>query len=153
MQDLDKILDKYPFVQKDNLISILQDIQDDCGYLSEEAIVKVGRYLDMPTSKIYGLASFYHHFRFNPKGKFHIKICNGTSCHANANVLILKEIENKLGIKPNQTTKDGLFSLEETSCLAACGNGPVIQINEEYFADLNVKRVMQIIDSFIKMEE
>lgn len=67
MADFEKILEQYPFVQRDNLIPILQEIQDNYGYLSEEAIVKVGRYLKMPTAKIYGLASFYHHFRFNTK--------------------------------------------------------------------------------------
>jgi len=68
MPNLEEILEKYPFVQRDNLISILQDVQNEFGFLSEEAVVKVGKYLDLPTSKIYGVATFYHHFRFKTKG-------------------------------------------------------------------------------------
>ncbi|MCB2195450.1 MAG: NAD(P)H-dependent oxidoreductase subunit E [Bacteroidetes bacterium] len=153
MADLEKILEQYPFVQRDNLIPILQEIQDNYGYLSEEAIVKVGRYLKMPTAKIYGLASFYHHFRFNTKGKYHIKVCNGTSCHARLNTLIIQKIEKLVGIKNEEVTKDGLFSIEETSCMAACGNGPVMSINDEFYPDLTIEKVKEIIDSYKRLEE
>ena len=153
MPNLEEILEKYPFVQRDNLIPILQDIQDECGYLSEEAIVKVGKYLDLPTAKIYGLATFYHHFRFNDKGKYHIKICNGTSCHVYSNILIINELEKKLGIKDEEITKDGLFSIEETTCMAACGEGPVMAVNDKYFTHLTIEKVAEIIDSYKSMEE
>ncbi len=153
MPDLDEILEKYPFVQRDNLIPVLQDIQDEFGYLSEEAIVKVGKYLNLPTVKIYGLATFYHHFRFIAKGKYHIKICNGTSCHVNSNILIINELEKKLGIKDEEITKDGLFSLEETTCMAACGEGPVMAVNDKYFTNLTIEKVAEIIDSYKSMEE
>jgi NADH:ubiquinone oxidoreductase subunit E len=153
MSNLDKILEKYPFVQRDNLIPILQDIQDECGYLSEEAIIKVGKYLNLPTAKIFGLASFYHHFRFNITGKYHIKICNGSSCHVNSNMLIIKEIKKRLGIRGEEVTKDGLFSMEETNCIAACGEGPVMAINERYFTHLSIEKVAEIIDSYKSLEE
>lgn len=153
MPNLEEILEKYPFVQRDNLIPVLQDIQDQFGYLSEEAIVKVGKYLNLPTAKIYGLATFYHHFRFIAKGKYHIKICNGTSCHVNSNILIINELEKKLGIKDEEITKDGLFSLEETTCMAACGEGPVMAVNDRYFTDLTIEKVAEIIDSYKSMEE
>ncbi len=153
MPNLEEILEKYPFVQRDNLIPVLQDIQDEFGYLSEEAIVKVGKYLNLPTVKIYGLATFYHHFRFIAKGKYHIKICNGTSCHVNSNILIINELEKKLGIKDEEITKDGLFSLEETNCMAACGEGPVMAVNDKYFTHLTIEKVAEIIDSYKSMEE
>lgn len=153
MLNLDEILEKYPFVQRDNLIPILQEIQDEFGYLSQDAIQKVGKYLNMPTAKIFGLASFYHHFRFKSRGKYHIKICNGTSCHVYANGLIIKEISKKLGIRDNEVTKDGLFSLEETTCLAVCGEGPVMAVNDEYFTNLTIEKVNKIIDSFKSREE
>ncbi|HAF29238.1 MAG TPA: NAD(P)H-dependent oxidoreductase subunit E [Bacteroidales bacterium] len=153
MSNLDKILEKYPFVQRDNLIPILQDIQDEFGYLSEEAIIKVGKYLSLPTAKIFGLASFYHHFRFNITGKYHIKICNGSSCHVNSNMLIIKEIKKRLGIRGEEVTKDGLFSMEETNCIAACGEGPVMAINERYFTHLSIEKVAEIIDSYKSLEE
>ncbi|HSH51494.1 MAG TPA: NAD(P)H-dependent oxidoreductase subunit E, partial [Bacteroidales bacterium] len=128
MQKIEKILDQYPFVQRDNLIPILQKIQHTFGYISEEAIVKVGNYLKMPTSKIYGLATFYNQFRFTPKGKYHIKVCNGTSCHVNGNHLMIKEIEKILGIKNGENTTNNKFSLEMTSCMGVCGIGPVMAV-------------------------
>ncbi len=153
MSSLEKILERYPFVQRENLIPILQDIQDEFGYLSEEAIVKVGKYLDMPTAKIFGLASFYHHFRFVHKGKYHIKICNGTSCYSNSNKLIIHELEKKLGIRNEETTKDGLFSIEEVTCMAACGEGPIMSVNDKYYTNLTIYKVAKIIDTYKNMEE
>ena len=153
MPKLEKILEKYPFVQRDNLIYILQDIQEYFGYLSEDAIVKVGKYLNLPTAKIYGVATFYNQFRFNAKGKYHIRICNGSSCHVNLNVLILDELKKMLEIDNEGITKDGLFSLEETTCMAACGMGPVMAVNEKYFTNLTIEKITEIIDSYKSMEE
>jgi len=153
MPSLEEILEKYPFVHRENLIPILQDIQDKFGYLSEESIVKVGKYLNLPTAKIYGLASFYHHFRFIQKGKYHIKICNGTSCYANSNKIIIRELEKLLRIRNEETTKDGLFSLEEVTCMAACGEGPVMMINEKYYTNLNIGKMAKIIESYKSLEE
>ena len=153
MPNFEKILEKYPFVQRDNLIPILQDIQDEYGYLSEEAIVKVGKYLKLPTAKIYGLASFYHHFRFHKKGKYHIKICNGTSCHASSNILIIQKLEKLLGVKNDEVTRDGLFSLEELTCMAACGKGPVMCVNDEYYTYLTAEKVKAVIESYKRLEE
>jgi NADH:ubiquinone oxidoreductase subunit E len=77
------ILEKYPKGHRDCLIPILQDIQEEYGYLSEVSVIEVGRYLDLPSSKIFGLATFYNQFRFVPRGQFHIRSCHGTSCHVN----------------------------------------------------------------------
>ncbi len=153
MREIEKILDQYLFVQRDNLIPILQEIQNTFGYISEEAIVKVGNYLKMPTSKIYGLATFYNQFCFSPKGKYHIKICNGTSCHVNGNNLMIKEIEKILGIKDGENTKDNKFSLEMTSCMGVCGMGPVMAVNDKYYTCLTVKKVTEIIRDYQQMEE
>ena len=153
MPEIDQILEKYPFVQPENLIPILQEIQDEIGYLSQEAIVRVGRYLNVPTSKIYGLATFYNQFRFEEKAKFQIKICNGTSCHVKSNILIIKEIEKKLGIKLGEVTRDKMFSLEETSCMGACGYGPVISINDKFFTQMTVVKTIHLLDSYLYKEE
>ena len=153
MSRLDEILERYPYVQRDNLIPILQDIQEEFGCLSEEAIIKVGKYLNLPTSKIFGLASFYHHFRFNKKGKYHIKVCNGTSFHANENIFIINELKNKLGIKSEEISKDDIFSLERTSCMASCGEGPVISINDTFYTKLDVDKISEIIEYLKEFEE
>lgn len=148
MIEIESILEKYPFVQRDNLIPILQDIQKQYGFLSEEAIVKVGKYLSMPTSKIYGLATFYNQFRFEAKAKYHICICNGTSCHINANAAVIKEFKKLLNIDLGEITKDGNFGLEECSCMGACGLGPVVKVNDTFYTNVNVKQVAEIIEYY-----
>jgi NADH-quinone oxidoreductase E subunit len=153
MPEVERILGNYPFVQRDDLIPILQEIQDSIGYLSEEAIVKVGKHLNIPASKVYGLATFYNQFRFEAKGKYHIQICNGTSCHVNTNTLIINELFKKLSIKNGEITKDGNFSLEETTCMGACGFGPVMAINGKYFTKLNLKKLNEVIEFYMNLEE
>jgi len=152
MPTIDSILQKYPFIQPDNLITILQEIHDEFGFISQEALVKIGSYLKMPTSKIYGLATFYNQFRFEPKGKYHIRICNGTSCHLNSNTIILKELYKKIGIRNGEVTKNGMFSLEETSCMSGCGNGPVMEVNGIFYTKLTVDKITELINFYLKIE-
>lgn len=153
MNKIDLILEKYSFAQRENLIPILQDIQDEIGYLSEEAIVKVGKFLNMPTSKIFGLATFYNKFRFFAKAKYHIRICNGASCHANSNKLVINELYKQLSITNGEITKDGLFSVEETTCLSACGFGPVLSVNDKFYTNLSVHKVSEIVQYYKNLEE
>ena len=146
MKDIiDSLLDKYSHSRRDSLIPILQDIQEEVGYLSEEAIVLVGKHLDMPTSKIYGLATFYNQFRFEPKGKFHIQVCHGTACHLLGTARIIDIIEKKLKLKEGQTTRNGKFSLEVVPCIGACAQSPVISINGEFYCNLTEDRLKQIL--------
>ncbi|OFX26889.1 MAG: hypothetical protein A2041_12125 [Bacteroidetes bacterium GWA2_31_9b] len=152
MPEIDSILEKYPIIQTDNLISILQEIQEKFGFISKEALVKISDYLKIPTSKIYGLASFYSQFRFEPKGKYHIRICNGTSCHINSNLIILNELYKKLSIKDGEVTKNKLFSFEETECMSGCGYGPVMTINEKVYTKLTIDKVLDIINFYMQIE-
>jgi NADH-quinone oxidoreductase E subunit len=142
---IEELLEKYSHSRRDSLIPILQDIQEVVGYLSEEAIVLVGRHLEMPTSKIYGLATFYNQFRFEPKGNYHIQVCHGTACHMLGAVSIIDIIEKKLKIKAGQTTRNGKFSLEVVQCIGACAQSPVISVNGEYYSNLTSERLKQIL--------
>ena len=142
---IDILLEKYSHSKRDSLIPILQDIQEEVGYLSEEAIVMVGRHLDIPTSKIYGLATFYNQFRFEPKGKYHIQICHGTACHILGAVPIIDIIEKKLKIKAGQTTRNGKFSIEVVPCIGACAQAPVIAINGEYYSNLTQEKIRDLL--------
>ncbi len=126
------ILEKYPRSHRDCLIPVLQDIQEQYGYISEASVVEVGHYLNLPSSKIYGLATFYNQFRFEPMGRFHIRLCHGTSCHVSAATDILKELEKNLKITSGKTTRDGMFSLELVACMGACHLAPLIQVNDKY---------------------
>jgi len=141
-------LKKYRGVGRDSLIPILQDIQDIEGWLSEEALTSVGVLLEMPASKVYGVATFYNQFRFQPKGRFHIQICRGTACHVLGSASALEEIKKTLKIDVDETTKDGLFSLEIVACLGTCGLAPVININGNFHAGVNQSSIRDIISFY-----
>ena len=143
--DIDTILEKFSGLQRDNLIPILESIQEEQGYISEEAIIKVGRFLKLPASKIFGVATFYDYFHFEPSPKFRIKMCNGTACHILGAGTILQELENELKISPGQVTRDGAFGLEVVSCIGACGSAPVLMVNEEFHTNLSGNNLKQII--------
>jgi NADH:ubiquinone oxidoreductase subunit E len=143
--DLDIILKKYKQGKREDLIPLLQEIQEDHGYLSEEAIVKTGSFLGLSTTKIYGLATFYDKFRFIPSGKIQIRICHGTSCFLNGSQAIINRIKEETGIIPGQTSRDGSFSYEIVSCMGGCNNGPVINVNGEYHAHIKPEQIPEFI--------
>ncbi len=151
-KNIEQVLLKHKDEKRDSLIPILQEIQESLGYLSENAIVKVGKHLKLPTSKIYGVATFYNQFRFEPLGKYHIQICRGTACHVLGSATVLEELEKYLKIKAGQTTKDGLFSIEVVACIGACGLAPVITVNGEFHAKVTTENIKQIVDTCRKKE-
>lgn len=151
--DIETILEKYPDKGRDNLIPLLQDIQEKYGYLSENSIISVGKYLSLPTSKIFGVATFYNQFRFEPKGKYHVQVCRGTACHVLGSATVLKELEKQLKIKAGQTTKDQQFSIEVVACIGACGLAPVISINGEFHAKVTTDSIKEIINAYRNKEE
>jgi NADH-quinone oxidoreductase E subunit len=152
-EQISGILTRYPRGHRDCLIPILQDIQEEFGFISESSVVEVGRYLDLPSGKIFGLASFYNQFRFEPRGKYHIQLCHGTSCHVNHAADVIRELEKKLLIRPGQTTRDGMFSLEHVACMGACHQAPMVRVNEVYHTRLKPGEISEIIDSYIHQEE
>jgi len=143
-----KILEHYPNAGRDSLIPILQEIQETQGFLSREAVVVVGEYLNLPTSKIYGVATFYNQFRFTPKGRFHIQCCRGTACHVKGSAAVLDALQRELKINAGDTTRDGLFSLEVVACIGACGLAPVLNIDGNFHANMSTKKVPDIIKSY-----
>jgi len=152
METVREILKKYDDAKRDSLIPILQDIQDRLGYIPREAVRDIGKHLNLPASKIYGVATFYNQFRFEPLGKYHIQICRGTACHVKGSEKVLETLERELGIKTGKTTRDGLFSLEVVACLGACGLAPVITVNGEVYANMDSEKVKKLIKSLKKEE-
>ena len=145
---LEKIFTKYPRASRENLIPILQDVQESDGYLSREAIQDISRYLKLPSSKVYGVATFYNQFRFHPTGRFHIQLCRGTACHVNGSAKLLEAVKKILKVEPGQTTKDKMWSLETVACMGACGLSPVICINGEFHAKVTPKLLVKILDQY-----
>ena len=146
--DIDDILQGYPDAGRDALIPILQAVQGRVGYLSSDVVVRIGEHLDLPASKIYGVATFYNQFRFQAPGRFHVQVCRGTACHVKGSAAVLEAIRKDLGIDPDQTTRDGLFSLEVVACIGACGLAPVISVNGEFHAGVSPETVGGILQTY-----
>lgn len=149
---IDEILDGYPGASRDALIPILQKVQSELGYLSKEAVVRVGKHLSLPASKIYGVATFYNQFRFQAPGKYHIQVCRGTACHVKGSGELLRTFQRELNIEPDETTRDGEFSLEVVACIGACGLAPVIAVNGEFHAKLTENDTKKVLKEYRSRE-
>ncbi len=145
MNAVDSILKKHPRAGRDALIPILQEVQEDQGYLSREAVTRISKHLSLPASKIYGVATFYNQFRFLPKGKYHFMVCRGTACHVKGSGRVLEMAQKILKLKPGQTSRDRLFSLEIVACMGACGLSPVMNLNGEFYARITPQKLVKII--------
>ena len=148
--DIEAILKKYPDAKRDALIPLLQAVQEAQGFLSREAVIRVGQHLNLPASKIFGVATFYNQFRFSAIGKNHIQVCRGTACHVRGSAAVLEAIKSDLGINAGQTTRDGQFSIEVVACIGACGLAPVITINGEFFAGMTSDSVKELLATYRK---
>lgn len=145
---IEEILTQFPQIKRNALIPMLQAVQDEFGYISEHAITRIGAHLSLPTSKVYGLATFYNQFSFSPRGYYHVVLCNGSSCHMSGAEDLIKELGKLLDIRDGETTHDGLFSLEVQSCIGACGQSPVLSVNGHYHSGISVKELREIINQY-----
>ena len=146
-EQITKILQQYPKGKMESLMPVLQGIQHEIGFIPEEAIVPVAEHMGIPTSKVYGVATFYDQFRFSKKGKIHIRICHGTACHVMGSSNVLKELEKELKIKSGEVTKDGVFSLEIASCIGACSLAPVLEVNGNFYPMVNKEQIRGILNT------
>lgn len=144
---LNEILKKYK-KEKDNLIQILNEIQETYGYISETAIEEISKYLDLPKAEIFGVVTFYSRFSLKPKGKYNFAVCLGTACYVKGAEKILDRLKEVLEINPGETTEDGMFSIEETRCLGACGLAPVFTVNGEVYGKATVKMLDEVIKKY-----
>ena len=140
--------------KRENLLQILHDIQNQNqeNYISEENIKTLSEEMKIPVSDIKGTASFYSMYSFVPRGKYIIRICESPPCHILGAQTIFDAVEKKLGIKEGETTKDGLFTLEGTSCLGICGVAPAMMINDEAYGNLNEKKINEILEQIQEKE-
>lgn len=136
------------------LIPILQEIQEEYRYLPEEVMTFVAMSLGLSPAKVFGVASFYAHFALEPKGKYVIRLCNGTACHVKRAEGILHALYTRLNINEKApTTTDMLFTVETVSCLGACGLAPVMVINDKVYGQMTPERAVALVDEIIKKEE
>ena len=135
-----------------SLIPLLQKIQDKYGYLPHEALVKLADYLQVPLSRVYGVATFYAQFNFTPLGKYVVKVCHGTACHVNGSKNIAQALKEELGIEENETSADGLVTLQSVACLGCCSLAPVISVNDKVYGNLTPDAVRKIAQKVLKEE-
>ena len=140
--------------KRENLLQILHDIQNQSlqNYISEENVKTLSEKMKIPVSDIKGTASFYTMYSFVPRGKYIIRVCESPPCYLLGAQTIFEAIETKLGIKEGETTKDGLFTLEGTSCLGICGVAPAMMINDEAYGNLNEKKINEILEQIQEKE-
>ena len=131
---------KYPTNQS-AIMPVLWLAQKKWGWLSKEVMEYVGELLDLPYSHVYGVATFYTMYFKKPMGKKHIQVCTNVSCMLRKGDEIFEHVSNKLGIRHNEATDDGTFSLEEVECMGACGGAPMIAVNEEFFENVDISKV------------
>ena len=146
---LDKVLEQYQGTEG-SLITILQKAQDIYGYLPREIIEHVAEFTGIKPARIYGVATFYTQFRFQPVGKYLILLCQGTACNVNGSKMIEEAVFEELGISDGQTTEDGLFTLNNVACLGCCSLSPVMMVNGETFGSLTKEKVREIFSGLKK---
>jgi len=132
------------------LIPLLQAAQESYGYISETAIKYISGVTGIPESEIYGVVTFYKQFRLKPLGHFLVRLCDGTACHVNDAKTLKEIIEDELGMENDDTTDDGLFTLEEVACLGCCSLAPVIMINDKTFGRLTPQSLRKILRKYKK---
>ncbi|MFP3872283.1 MAG: NADH-quinone oxidoreductase subunit NuoE [Candidatus Natronoplasma sp.] len=146
-REVKSVLKEYP-VTPSSLIPILQQCQDRFGYLPRDVIEEIADYLEMPSSKVYGVATFYAQFRFEPLGDHMIRVCHGTACHVKGAEEIGETIENHLGVETGETTEDGLFTLERVACLGCCSLAPVMMVDDTAHGNLTREKARDIIQEY-----
>ena len=143
-KQLDEILSRYTGESGD-LIPILQEAQERFGYLPGEVMQWIAKFLRLPESNVFGVATFYAQFKFTPIGKRIVKVCRGTTCYVRGGARILNEVEKQLGIKPGETTDDLEYSLETIACFGSCALAPIVVIDKTVYGRMTTKKVAEIL--------
>ena len=145
-KEFEGILRKYPDKQA-GLLPVLYLAQREFGYISREVMDYVASLMGLPESEVLGVATFYTMYNKKPVGKYFIQVCTNISCSILDAEKIVKHIEGKLGIKVGETTKDNKFTLATVECLGSCGTAPMMQINDDYYENLSMEKVDEILEN------
>jgi NADH-quinone oxidoreductase subunit E len=135
-----------------DLVPVLQRTQEALGYLSPEAISRIGRRLRLSENEVFGVASFYAQFRFTPPGRHRLRVCLGTACHVKGGVQMLETVERRLGAGAGETTPDGQYDVERVACLGCCALAPVITLDDDVHGQMSVLRLQELLDADVVRE-
>ncbi|MBQ8647705.1 MAG: NAD(P)H-dependent oxidoreductase subunit E [Oscillospiraceae bacterium] len=150
MERVESIIDSYG-CERHNLIAIMQDIQAEFKYLSPEVLELIAKKLNVGVAKVYSVATFYENFSLESKGKYIIKVCDGTACHVRKSQPIYNAIREHLGLKGKQkTSANGLFTLETVACLGACGLAPVVTVNDQVHSKMTPDAMIELLKQLEK---
>ena len=147
IEQIDKIIDKYDN-EKGVLIQLLLDIQHECNWIPQEAVLEINKRLKIPVSEIYRVASFYTALSLKPRGTHLVRVCAGTACYVRGGPRILDSVERTLKIKSGETTCDKKFSLETVNCLGCCALGPVVEIDGQYHGKLSPAKIEKLLSNY-----
>ncbi len=143
---LEKILSVFEG-KKGALISILQRVQEEFGYLPQEALAEIATFLKLPPSQVFSVATFYAHFHLTRRGDHLVKVCQGTACHVRGAHDILETAQYRLGIKTGETTEDYKYSLERVACLGSCALAPIIVVDDTVYPQVTMKKTIEILNN------
>ena len=147
VKQITEIVERYKN-EETPLMMILEAIQSEYGYIPLEVQELVSSLMNIPVAEIYGVVTFYSFFSLTPKGKYVIGVCLGTACYVKGSQLVMDKFSEILGIKPGETTEDGLFTLDALRCIGACGIAPAISINGKVYPKMSVDKVQAVIDEY-----
>ena len=150
---IQQLVKEYPNTKSALVPALFVAQRDNGGWLSREAMVEVAEELGLPESHVFGVATFYSMFYFEPMGKNIVQVCGTSPCRLRGAADAIECFKHKLGVEVGQTTDDGLFTLQEVECMAACHQAPMAQINEDYFVHLTAERIDEIIDALRRGEK
>ena len=137
---------------KDNLIQMLNEVQDHYGYVPMYVQEELSNFLKIPMAEIYGVITFYSRFSLEPQGKYKISVCLGTACFVKGSQKIMDRLSERLKIEAGQTTEDGLFTIDQTRCVGACGLAPVFTVNGEVYGKATVQQLDKVLDELLEQE-
>lgn len=144
---INSLIDSYQD-RKEQLIALLQDIQAECHYLPHSALVSVSQKLDIPLSRVFGVATFFRAFSLKPKGRHTVTICLGTACHVRGGQRLADKMERDYHIKPGETTEDLRFTVETVNCLGCCALGPVVVVDGKYEGQMNPDKLDRLLRKY-----
>ena len=148
MQDsLSEVLNAHSKERK-NLIPVLQKVQGELGYLSEEAVSEVAQFLRLSSNEVYGVASFYAQFRFERQGEHVVKVCLGTACHVRGGGRIMDTVNHEIGLEPGETSEDYKFSLERVACFGSCALAPVMVVDKTVHGRMTTVKAREVLGKY-----
>ena len=134
--------------KKEQLISLLQDIQSEFNYIPGDTLVKISQKLDIPLSQVFSVATFFQSFSLKPRGRHTITVCLGTACHVRGGQRLVDKIGRDYNLKPGETTQDERFTLETANCLGCCALGPVVVVDGKYESQVSPDKLDKVLKKY-----